>query len=259
MPTPRRRTFAAGILPFAHSDAARAAQSLLRLSAYAGSRGVGTPSRDDPDSAKKHARDGLSSSSSGRHGDRVFQEPGQLSGTPTARGHRQNVLSHACPSQRTEHVTERRIGLAGIPAVSRRLPEPMALLGEPENDERVEKHGQRGSPFDCLPAPVLRLLEAEALLAVTEGNFHASSHLSDRHCWGVSGARSVRRRRCWPQRESARPRSGDFCRPRSRCFTKVGCALAALRRSRHGGDPALERVEVHRQAEPRREQRVARL
>jgi len=60
--------------------------------------------------------------------------------------------------------------------VSWRPPEPMALLGEPENDERVEKHGQRGSPFDRLAAPALRLLEAEALLAVTEGDLDAPAH-----------------------------------------------------------------------------------
>jgi hypothetical protein len=29
------------------------------------------------------------------HRERVFQEPGQFSGTPAARGHSQNVLSHA--------------------------------------------------------------------------------------------------------------------------------------------------------------------
>lgn len=46
MPTPRRRTFATGIVPSAHSDADYAPQSLLRLSAYAGSWGTGTPSRD---------------------------------------------------------------------------------------------------------------------------------------------------------------------------------------------------------------------
>jgi len=37
MPESHRRTFATGILPFAHSDADCASQSLLRLSAYAGS------------------------------------------------------------------------------------------------------------------------------------------------------------------------------------------------------------------------------
>ena len=45
-PRPESRTFAADIPSSAHSDADRAAQSLLRVSAYAGSRGVGTPSRD---------------------------------------------------------------------------------------------------------------------------------------------------------------------------------------------------------------------
>ena len=40
---PRRRTLATGILPCAHSDADIASQSLLRLSAYAGSRGIGSP------------------------------------------------------------------------------------------------------------------------------------------------------------------------------------------------------------------------
>ena len=52
----------------------------------------------------------------------------------------------------------------------------MAFSGEPENDERVEKHGQWGSSFDCLVAPALRLLEAEALFAVTEGDFDAPAH-----------------------------------------------------------------------------------
>jgi len=42
VPTPHRRTFAPDILSSSHSDAARAPQSLLRLSAYAGSRGMGT-------------------------------------------------------------------------------------------------------------------------------------------------------------------------------------------------------------------------
>jgi hypothetical protein len=47
---PHRRTFATGILPFAHSDAACASQSAcaspswLRLAAYAGSWGTGSPS-----------------------------------------------------------------------------------------------------------------------------------------------------------------------------------------------------------------------
>ena len=41
---PHRRTFATGILPFAHSDAACASPSWLRLAAYAGSRGTGSPS-----------------------------------------------------------------------------------------------------------------------------------------------------------------------------------------------------------------------
>jgi len=43
LPVPRRRTFAAGILPSALSDADCTPQSLLRLSAYAGSRGTGNP------------------------------------------------------------------------------------------------------------------------------------------------------------------------------------------------------------------------
>ena len=37
---------------------------------------MGIPSQDHPDSARRHARDVLSSSSSRRHGDRVVQEPG---------------------------------------------------------------------------------------------------------------------------------------------------------------------------------------
>jgi hypothetical protein len=48
LPMPRRRTFAPGILPCAHSDADCAPQSLLRLSAYAGLRGMGSPSRIEP-------------------------------------------------------------------------------------------------------------------------------------------------------------------------------------------------------------------
>ena len=44
-PTPPRRTFAEGVVPSALSDADDAPQSLLRLSAYAGSWGVGRPSR----------------------------------------------------------------------------------------------------------------------------------------------------------------------------------------------------------------------
>jgi hypothetical protein len=48
----------------------------------AGCQGMGTTSQDHPDSAGKHARDVLSSSSSRRHGDRVFESSGQLSGTP---------------------------------------------------------------------------------------------------------------------------------------------------------------------------------
>jgi hypothetical protein len=43
-PVPRRRPFASGILPVAHSDAAGASPSWLRLAAYAGSRGTGSPS-----------------------------------------------------------------------------------------------------------------------------------------------------------------------------------------------------------------------
>jgi hypothetical protein len=43
LPVPRRRTFAQGILPFAHSDAAFASPSWLRSAAYAGSRGTGSP------------------------------------------------------------------------------------------------------------------------------------------------------------------------------------------------------------------------
>jgi len=41
---PHRRTFAAGLQPFAHSDAACASPSWLRLASYAGSRGTGNPS-----------------------------------------------------------------------------------------------------------------------------------------------------------------------------------------------------------------------
>jgi len=43
-PAPRRRSFATGILPAAHSDAAGASPSWLRWAAYAGSRGAGGPS-----------------------------------------------------------------------------------------------------------------------------------------------------------------------------------------------------------------------
>jgi len=42
-------------VPFAYSDADRAAQSLLRLSVYAGSRGMGTPSRDRIPLRNEHA------------------------------------------------------------------------------------------------------------------------------------------------------------------------------------------------------------
>ena len=44
LPVPRRRTFAAGIVPAAHSNAAGASPSWLRLAAYAGSRGTGSSS-----------------------------------------------------------------------------------------------------------------------------------------------------------------------------------------------------------------------
>jgi hypothetical protein len=44
-PTPRRRTFASDILSSAHSDADFASASSLRSSSYAGSRGMGGPSR----------------------------------------------------------------------------------------------------------------------------------------------------------------------------------------------------------------------
>jgi len=43
LPVPRRRTFATGILPFAHSEETFASQSLLRSVSYAGSRGTGNP------------------------------------------------------------------------------------------------------------------------------------------------------------------------------------------------------------------------
>ena len=46
LPVPRRRPFASGILPSAHSDAAIASPSWLRLAAYAGSRGTGSPELD---------------------------------------------------------------------------------------------------------------------------------------------------------------------------------------------------------------------
>ena len=44
LPVPHRRSFAQDILSFAHSDAACASPSWLRLAAYAGSRGTGSPS-----------------------------------------------------------------------------------------------------------------------------------------------------------------------------------------------------------------------
>jgi hypothetical protein len=44
LPTPRRRTLATNILFFARSDAAFAAPSWLRSAAYAGGRGMGSPS-----------------------------------------------------------------------------------------------------------------------------------------------------------------------------------------------------------------------
>ena len=43
-----------------------------------------------------------------------------------------------------------------LPAVGRRLPEPMALVGEPEHDHRVEKHGQRGGALHRLAVPNMR-------------------------------------------------------------------------------------------------------
>ena len=52
----------------------------------------------------------------------------------------------------------------------------MPLGGEPENDERVEKHGQRGGPLNCLAAPALRFLKPQALLAVAECDFDTPSH-----------------------------------------------------------------------------------
>jgi len=43
LPVPVRRTFAADILSFAHSDAALAPPSWLRLASYAGSRARAAP------------------------------------------------------------------------------------------------------------------------------------------------------------------------------------------------------------------------
>jgi len=54
-------------------DAGCAPGILPSLAANAGSQGMGTPSQDHPDSARKHARDVLSSSSSRRHRDCVFE------------------------------------------------------------------------------------------------------------------------------------------------------------------------------------------
>jgi hypothetical protein len=44
LPTPHRRTFADAVVASAHSDAAYASPSWLRLAAYAGSRGMANPS-----------------------------------------------------------------------------------------------------------------------------------------------------------------------------------------------------------------------
>jgi hypothetical protein len=47
-----------------------------------------------PRSSTQQAPDGPLSR---RHDDRLFKQSGQLSGTPTGRRHRQNVLPHTCP------------------------------------------------------------------------------------------------------------------------------------------------------------------
>ncbi len=94
--------------------------------------------------------------------------------------------------------------------MSRRLPEPLAVLGEPENDKRAEKHGQWGSPFDCLPAPALRFLEAEALRAVTEGNFHAPSHQVTMKRRSRAGG--TKRSALWPRSRARRFSDGSFGR-----------------------------------------------
>jgi len=64
LPVPHRRTFAEGIVPSAHSDADFASQSLLRLSAYAGSRGTGSPSSSAADN--ETARQDAERSTGGR-------------------------------------------------------------------------------------------------------------------------------------------------------------------------------------------------
>jgi hypothetical protein len=49
---PRRRTFASGILPFAHSELTALRPSWASLVSYAGSQGMGNPSQ------AREARDG---------------------------------------------------------------------------------------------------------------------------------------------------------------------------------------------------------
>ncbi len=52
----------------------------------------------------------------------------------------------------------------------------MTFPREPQHDEAVQQHGQRSGSLDGSAAPSLRLLEAEVLLAVMEGDFDAPAH-----------------------------------------------------------------------------------
>ena len=118
LPTPRRRTFAAGILPFAHSDADIAPQSLLRLSAYAGSRGMGNP---DQTAARKCLK------------------PPQLQGTQRAKPaprasrvapHRRESAQTRLPSHRGRTPSAARMAAGG-----RRAAKPAGAMDGPAGAE----------------------------------------------------------------------------------------------------------------------------
>src|SRR3990167_1799277 len=95
-----------------------------------------------------------------------FQEFLEFSGSSTGGGQCENLMAETLLAESGQHVGKRRRGFRCVPRPDKRTAMAMTFTREPQHDQAIEQHGQRGGSFDRAPRPPLRFLESQMLLGV---------------------------------------------------------------------------------------------
>lgn len=116
---------------------------------------------------------------------------------PVPDGGVQEGFAQALRPQGRQHVRKRRFSLLTIPGAVRKATITMPVTRKPQDDQCVKQHRHLCGSLHGLSRPALRLLEAQAALALLKRRLHGPAHaIPAQHLDGIRiGAGRVKRLR----------------------------------------------------------------